>query len=240
MQEARRSRQPRHHLALTPELVARCGSAVQQAPLDRFSRASDADYDAALEHHLSLAQGAPLQIFAYGTLIRNPGFEVAEQTTGTALGWRRAFGIMVERARGSPEKPGYMLTLAPGGRCRGVLLGVADENRREALSALVRREYPYREFMSQTRRIQVATPDRVVVPALAFWAGRFAPLDALDHSEEQIAHRLAHACGFLGSGAEYLYLTLAGLIEHQIRDPYLARIECMVAEEISRWEPPAS
>jgi cation transport protein ChaC len=130
-----------------------------------------------------------------------------------------------------------MLTLAPGGRCRGVLLGVAEDNRREALSALVRREYPYREFLTQTRRIQVATSDGVV-PALAFWAGRFAPLDALDHSEEQIAHNLAYARGFLGSGAEYLYRTITGLIEHHIHDPYLGRIERMVAEEISRWEPP--
>lgn len=239
MQEARRPRQSRHHLALTPELVARCGPAVPQTPSVRFTRASEADFEAALEHHLNLAEGVPLQIFAYGSLIWNPDFEVAERTPGTALGWRRAFGISIERARGSPEKPGYMLTLAPGGRCRGVLLGVAESNRREALSALLRREYPYREFLSQTRRIQVATPDGVV-PALAFWAGRFAPMDALGRSEEQIAYDLAHACGFLGSGAEYLYLTITGLIEHQIRDPYLRRIERMVAQEISRWEPPAS
>ncbi len=237
MPEARPSKQARPQLALTPELVARCGSAVQQAPLDRFTSTSDEDYAAALEHHLSLAEGAALRIFAYGSLIWNPGFEVAERTTGTALGWRRAFGIRVIGARGSPEKPGHMLTLAPGGRCRGVLLGVADSNRRAALSALLRREYPYREFLPQTRRIQVATPEGVV-PALAFWAGRFAPLDALDHSEEQIAYNLAHACGYLGSGAEYLYRTIAGLLEHQIHDPYLRRIERMVAEEISRWETP--
>ncbi|QDA35798.1 gamma-glutamylcyclotransferase (plasmid) [Paracoccus liaowanqingii] len=237
MQEARRSRQARHQLTLTPELVARCGSAIPQDPHDRFTFTSEADFDAALEHHLSLAEGAPLQIFAYGSLIWNPGFEVAERTPGTALGWRRVFGISVERARGSREKPGYMLTLAPGGRCRGVLLRVAENDRRAALSALVRREYPYREFLPQTRRIQVATRDGVT-PALAFWAGRFAPLDALDHTEEQIAFNLAHACGFLGSGAEYLYRTVTGLIDHQIRDPYLDRIGRMVAEEISRWEPP--
>ena len=172
------------------------------------------DFDAALEHHLKLVEGGPLQIFAYGSLIWNPCFEVTERTIGTALGWRRAFGIAVIGARGSPEKPGHMLTLAPGGRCRGVLLGVTDDNRREALSALLRREYPYREFLSQTRRIQVATPDGVV-PALAFWAGRFAPLDALNLSEEQIAYNLAHANGHLGSGAEYLYLTIAGLIKRK-------------------------
>lgn len=132
-----------------------------------------------------------------------------------------------------------MLTLAPGGRCRGVLLGVAEANRRAALAQLVRREYPYREFLRQTRRIQVATPDGVV-PALAFWAGRFAPMDALGRSEEQVAHDLAHAGGFMGSGAEYLYLTVTGLLEHGSRDPYLGRIARLVAEEITRWEPPAA
>lgn len=132
-----------------------------------------------------------------------------------------------------------MLTLASGGRCRGVLHGVANDQREETLSALVRREYPYWEFMSQTRRIQVATPDGVV-PALAFWAGRFAPLDALAYSEEQIGYNIAHARGFLGSSAEFLYLTITGLIEHQIHDPYLCRIERMVTEEISRWSPQSS
>lgn len=208
---------------------------MQQVPSNRFTRASDDDYGRALDHHLGLAHGVPLQVFAYGSLIWNPGFEVAERTTGMALGWRRAFGISIERARGSPEKPGYMLTLAPGGRCRGVLLGIAANNRIEALSTLIRREYPYREFLSQTRRIKVAT-SHGVVPALAFWAGRFAPMDALDRSEQQIANDLAHARGFLGSGAEYLYLTIKGLREHEIRDPYLARIERMVVEEIGRWD----
>lgn len=239
MDKPTRPRQSGHLLALTPELVARCGPAVPQAPLDRFTRTSEAEFDAALEYHLSLVEQGPLQIFAYGSLIWNPGFEVAERTTGTALGWRRAFGILVKGARGSPEKPGHMLTLAPGGRCRGVLLGVAEDKRREALSALVRREYPYREFLSQTRRVQVATSEGVV-PALAFWAGRFPPLDALDYSEEQIAYNIAHARGYLGSGAEYLYLTITGLFEHQIHDPYLGRIERMVAEEINGWEPPAA
>lgn len=239
MQGRKRPRQSRHVLALTPELVARCGPAVPQDPLERFTRTSEADFDAALEHLLGHTEGNPLRIFAYGSLIWNPCFEVAERTIGTALGWRRAFGIAVIGARGSPEQPGHMLTLAPGRRCRGVLLGVADDKRTEALAALLRREYPYREFLSQTRRIQVATSDGVV-PALAFWAGRFAPLDALHHSEEQVAYNLAHARGYLGSGAEYLYLTLTGLIEHQIHDPYLGRIERMVAEEISRWEPSSS
>jgi cation transport protein ChaC len=98
---------------------------------------------------------------------------------------------------------------------------------------LIRREYPFREFLRQTRRIQVATPQGVV-PALAFWAGRFAPADALDHTEEQIAYGLAHARGFLGSGAEYLYRTILGLADHGIHDPYLWRLQRLVAEEIDR------
>lgn len=238
MQERKRQGRSHHRSILTPELVARCGPAVPQDPPERFTRTSEAEFDAALEHHLRLAKGSPLHVFAYGSLIWNPCFEVAERIIGTALGWRRAFGIYVIGARGSPDKPGHMLTLAPGGRCRGVLLRVADDQRRRALSALVRREYPYREFLPQTRRIQVATLDGAV-PALAFWAGRFAPLDALDHSETEIAYNLAHARGHLGSGAEYLYHTLEGLRMHRIHDPYLARIAHMVAEEIESWGPPS-
>jgi cation transport protein ChaC len=233
MQAISRARQSRRILALTPDLVARCGEAVPQPPNHRFTPASDQDYERTLNHHLALAAGAPLRVFAYGSLIWKPGFEVLERIPGTALGWRRVFGLRVERGRGSPERPGYFLTLAPGGRCRGVLLGVSESNRSAALSALIRREYPFLEFLTQTRRIQVATSEGVV-PALAFWAGRFAPLDAVGCSEEQIARDLAHACGWLGSGAEYLYQTVTGLAEHGIHDPYLWRIQEAVADEITR------
>jgi glutathione-specific gamma-glutamylcyclotransferase len=224
--------------ALTPELVARCGPAVTQPQRTRFTPAVDGDYEEALERHLALLDGVPLRVFAYGSLIWNPGCAVAERLPGTALGWRRSFGIRVERARGSPERPGYMLTLAPGGRCRGVVLEVAEGDRRAALEALIRREYPAREFLGQTRRVKISTPHGVV-QALAFWAGRFAPLDALGHPVERIAYDLAHARGSLGSGAEYLYRTMVGLAEHGIHDPYLWRVQQLVADEIRAWAPPA-
>ena len=77
-------------------------------------------------------------------------------------------------------------------------------------------------------------------PPLPSGRDALPPLDALDHSEQQIACNLAHARGYLGSGAEYLYLTITGRIAHQIHDPYLERIKRLFAEEINRWPPGSS
>lgn len=51
-----------------------------------------------------------------------------------------------------------------------MMLGVAEDARRDVLSPLLRREYPCHGFLSQTRRVRVATSGGAV-PALAFWGG---------------------------------------------------------------------
>ncbi len=109
MQAADRPARSRRVLALTPELVARCGPALPQSSPDRFTRASDEDCDRTVLEQLAVIDGEPLAIFSYGSLIWNPGFDVAERISGAALGWRRTFGVRVERAHGSPERHGYML-----------------------------------------------------------------------------------------------------------------------------------
>ena len=58
---------------------------------------------------------APFWLFAYGSLIWNPAFEFAEARRATAHGWKRDFCIHLDGWRGTPEQPGLMLALSPGG-----------------------------------------------------------------------------------------------------------------------------
>ena len=75
------------------------------------------------------------------------------------------------------------------------------------------------------------------VRALAFvmnrkggaYVGRLAP--------EQVADKLAEACGHLGSCAEYLYNTVSHLEARGIHDSNLWRLQRLVAERLSATYP---
>ena len=52
--------------------------------------------------------------FAYGSLIWKPACDFVEIRTGVVRGWHRAFCIRSTHYRGTREKPGLVLGLAPG------------------------------------------------------------------------------------------------------------------------------
>jgi cation transport protein ChaC len=58
-------------------------------------------------------------VFGYGSLMWNPGFATPQTQAARLHGWHRAFCIYSEHYRGTPQKPGLILGLLPGGSCRG-------------------------------------------------------------------------------------------------------------------------
>ncbi|WP_405406478.1 gamma-glutamylcyclotransferase [Paracoccus sp. Ld10] len=81
-----------------------------------------------------------MPIFAYGSLIWNPGFAVQDRRRATAIGWHRDFCLTLNHFRGTPERPGLMLALASGGTCEELLLDIAQGTEVESLRAILRRE----------------------------------------------------------------------------------------------------
>ena len=73
-----------------------------------------ADYEASLQALLAAGawRGNDVWVFAYGSLLWNPAFEVAEQVAAVLPGWHRAFCIRLTRFRGTPEKPVGLVWLA--------------------------------------------------------------------------------------------------------------------------------
>src|ERR1700761_7484218 len=63
-----------------------------------------------------------LWVFAYGSLMWNPISEYDSRVIATLDDWHRSFCIRLVAGRGSPEKPGRMLSLEPGGTTEGVAL----------------------------------------------------------------------------------------------------------------------
>jgi cation transport protein ChaC len=219
-------------MSLTPELVALCHRPEPDpGPDPNWTEMTDEDFRA-LALRLSLAvEEAPLQVFAYGSLIWKPEFESVEQQLATAYGWHRSFCLDMVRWRGSAEQPGLMMALERGGRCDGVVYRLPDGDKPAQIERLLRREISDHESVGSVRWLPVHTPQGLS-RALGFWVGVKGRGTSLNQPLEMVAQVLARACGHIGSGAEYLYNTVSHLEAFGIRDRNLWRLQELVADEI--------
>src|SRR4029078_8827902 len=58
-------------------------------------------------------------IFGYASLILRPAFAPADMRPAKAHGWHRALAMRSRVNRGTPECPGLVFALIPGGSCHG-------------------------------------------------------------------------------------------------------------------------
>lgn len=218
-------------MLLTPDLVAKVHRVVPEpAPLPPASLLGDDDYALLVERLLSEKQGEDLQLFVYGSLLWKPACAIEGEAPALLRGWHRRFCLMLERFRGTPEQPGLMMALDRGGACRGVVQRLAGNDIRERLMALLRREMVIRPAANVPRWMTVATADGPV-RAIGFVADRSHSIFVRPSLDETVAI-LASACGYAGSGAEYLASTVMALDERGIRDSYLWQLQALVAERI--------
>ncbi|QFG36208.1 cation transport protein ChaC [Paracoccus pantotrophus] len=216
-------------IVLSDDHVARVAAAEGPLHDPRWRMLEDADLDR-LAQRLTQDRPRPIPVFAYGSLIWNPGFAVGARRRATAIGWHRSFSISLDHFRGTPERPGLMLALASGGSCEGLVLEIAEGSEAESLRAILRRELVAHELSANACWIEVETR-RGREPALTFYADPVGTQRAELTVAEQ-ARRLARAAGAAGSGAEYLLRTVRGLAEHGIHDDYIWTLQKLVAEEI--------
>lgn len=220
-------------LALSEAHVARATRAVDVPLHDpRWHELTDADLQA-LAARITRGRPRPIPVFAYGSLIWNPGFAVAARRRAVAHGWHRSFCLGLDHWRGSPDCPGLMLAIESGGACEGLLMEIAPEGDDEVLKVLLKRELVAHELADNYRWIEVET-DRGTEVALTFYADPVMPNVVHLPLAEQ-AWRMAHACGPAGSCAEYLHRTAQALAGHGLNDPYIADLERLTAAEIASW-----
>ena len=75
-----------------------------------------------LEQWRALGPGADLWVFAYASLVWRPEFEAAEQRIAKVHGYHRCLNMYSRVNRGTPERPGLVFALMPGGSCTGLVL----------------------------------------------------------------------------------------------------------------------
>jgi len=85
-------------------------------------------------------KGAGWWVFGYGSLLWNPLFPIAEARAATVHGPHRTFCLRSLASRGTPDKPGLVLALEPGGACHGVAYRLPSPLAMDELALLWRRE----------------------------------------------------------------------------------------------------
>ncbi len=166
-------------------------------------------------------KGAGWWVFAYGSLLWNPLFPVAEMRPARLGGLHRRFCLWSLASRGTRECPGLVLGLDRGGACRGVAMRLPAMLARDELHLLWRREMVVGSY--RPRWVQIDAGGREVI-ALTFvvrrdhrqYAGRLPLADQVKV--------LGTACGAFGSSLDYLERTRVALVAHGIVDPYLERL----------------
>ncbi|MDH0866660.1 gamma-glutamylcyclotransferase [Mitsuaria sp. GD03876] len=163
-----------------------------------------------------------LMLFAYGSLMWNPGFAPAQTLVAKVQGYHRALRLRSLVNRGSADQPGLVMTLLSGGSCRGLLYRVAPEDSAATLRRLWLREMVVGTYVP--RWLDCHVPDgHGARKALAFTLSRRSPGWVGELGDERLLHILRHARGRYGTTLDYLQRAVVCLREHGIHDRALER-----------------
>lgn len=160
-------------------------------------------------------------VFGYGSLLWNPGFEIAEQVVGTLPGYARSFCMRSIHHRGTIEEPGLVLALdeRPRAMCQGVALAVVAGKEAETLEYLRDRELVSSAYLE--KNLDVTLADGRTVKAVTYVIDESHDQYCSDMPLEEQAQIIATAIGGRGPNTEYLYNTSNHLREIGLRDPDL-------------------
>ena len=165
-------------------------------------------------------------VFGYGSLMWRPGFGFVERSAATLHGRRRAFCIYSVHHRGTYERPGLVLGLAPGGAVRGAAFRVSEAEWPETYAYLLEREQPTETYVEARRHVRLADGRRV--EALIFLSDVAHPQWAGALSLERQAELISGARGLSGPNEDYLR-DLVGHLRHEgVRDRAMERLLSLV------------
>lgn len=163
-----------------------------------------------------MAGGNGAWVFGYGSLMWRPGFSFVERSPAILYGRRRAFCIYSVHHRGTYERPGLVLGLAPGGAVRGAAYRVAEADWPKVYAYLMEREQPTETYVEARRTVRLADGRRV--ESLVFLSDVDHPQWAGALSLQRQAELITGAVGLSGPNEDYLRDLVAHLREEGVRD----------------------
>ena len=222
-------------MRLTRELVERLPARIEDpGPIPLQDKLEPKGYHERIANRIvrEVPHGDGLWIFAFGSLIWKPRFHFIESRRAVVRGWHRKFCLGSDvRYRGNPEAPGLMLSLVEGGECEGIVFRLPSDRLKANLLPVLKTEPPIPPVWVD------AETDQGNVRSIAFVCPKGFPAHVEGLDEAQTADRLSAAVGMWGSMPDYLYNTICHLEEIGIHDPYLWRMQELVAKRLERLPP---
>ena len=210
-------------LRVTPQVLAAWDERARRRGQPDTWRLSDDELERARRAFLEgLDLTEDLWVYAYGSLMWNPGFHFAEVRRAEVQGYQRRFTYKTTMGRGSPLRPGLMLALEPnGGSCQGLAFRIGAGLADPESAVLWRREMIRGSY--HPCLLPVGTPQGEV-RALAFTSKVGHPSLVGELPLAQTVSWIASGVGELGTNRDYL-AQLAGQLEHLgIEDAYIAQL----------------
>ena len=180
-------------------------------------------------------------VFGYGSLMWQPGFDVAETRMARLDGYKRAFALVSVHYRGTPERPGLVLGLdwEPDSGCTGMALRIGAGEADEVRHYLAERVLVSRAYFEVSHPITLLCPGRDSdrgegdsVDAICFILDRTHPQYAGGMALEEQAAVIGEAAGPTGTNRDYLFKTVAHLREPGVEDAELFELERNVRERV--------
>ncbi|HZF34008.1 MAG TPA: gamma-glutamylcyclotransferase [Candidatus Angelobacter sp.] len=196
------------------------------------------------QRRLSPPPGEDFWVFAYGSLMWNPGFPFLESHPALVRGFHRSFCVESTHYRGTKERPGLVLGLDRGGACRGRAYKVCRTqgktvsdylHEREMLSGIYEPRWLKATLLPAAdspmevppKRDAPRSPSRVVTAA-AFVVDRRHP-GYRRLPPERIAEQIVQGVGTTGTNVAYLENTVRHLDELGVADCPLRDLLQLVA-----------
>lgn len=162
-----------------------------------------------------------LWVFAYGSLMWDPGIRFAEVRRAHLRGHVRRFCLKdVYGARGTLQTPGLLAALVRGEGCDGLVFRILKEHVDEETEVLWRREMPLPGYVAAFFDVETAAGS---VHALGFVADYAWDKIIPDIGRAEQIKYISTASGFAGSNLEYLenladHLTTLGIEDTDLFD----------------------
>lgn len=169
-------------------------------------------------------------VFAYGSLVWNPGFDYADRQLARLQGFARSFCMWSIHHRGTVANPGLVLALdaVRGAHCDGVAFYVGAEQAETVLAELRARELISSAYVEQIHPVDLHDGRRV--SAVTYVIDADYEQYCAGMPLEKQAQVIAGAVGGRGPNPEYLYNTASHLAEIGLEDGDLTWLAARVRE----------
>jgi cation transport protein ChaC len=177
----------------------------------------DAEREAMRAADLDGLRDRDLWVFAYGSLMWDPGFRFAEVRRAVAPRHVRRFILKdIYGGRGTPERPGLMAALDEGDGCEGLAFRIPRALIEPETEILWRRE---RICPGYHTALIPLDADGETLEAVAFVADHDAELIEPGLTREEQVRYLATGAGFFGTSLDYIRRIELKFLALAVHDP---------------------